>query len=70
MTYTDLFYAPGDNAIRCHTLEGKRNRLQFCALLSDDEVGAIADSGKIMNCEAAARHIMEPMVSLVEKPTI
>jgi hypothetical protein len=69
MTHTDLFYAPGDDAIRCHALEGKVDRLAFC-VLSDDEVGVLADSGKIMKCEAAARHIMEPMVSLVEKPTI
>jgi hypothetical protein len=66
LTWTDLFYTPGDSAIRCHTLEGEVKNFAFCILPKRKGLGVLQDGEFApMNAEEMAETIVMQMVSRV-----
>ena len=66
LTWTDLFYTPGDSVISSHTLEGKATNYTFCILPKSSGIGILQDGEFTpMNVEEMAEALVKQMVSRV-----
>jgi hypothetical protein len=66
MTYTNLFYAPGDSAIRCHPMEGPAFDLPLCVRPEGGGIGAILESSTTpATAEQAAQFVVQRMVRII-----
>jgi len=68
MTYTDLFYTPGDCMIRSLTLEGESNNFTFCVLPKNKGIAVLSDDGFTpLGAKELAELLVEQMVDRVRE---
>lgn len=61
MTYTDLFYTPGETNIECRTLEGDKSGFAFC-ILADQKLGVVSDEFSLLSAQEMAETLVEQCV--------
>jgi hypothetical protein len=67
MTYTNLFYAPGDSAIRCHPMKGPVFELPLCVRPMGGGIGVILEGSMTpATAEQAAQFVVQRMVRIVK----
>ena len=68
ITYTDLFYMPGGEEIRCHTLEGDTSNFTFCVLTNGSGIGVIPENQMTpVNAEKMAEMIVKRMANKIRR---